>query len=393
MNVVQGWKRGMAQGGHSARRRGAFTLIEMLVVMVVIVLILAVSLPAFSNMLYSQEETAAESQLQAGVSAARDAAVRLGPGQDTAAVFAFEPGGRLTILTAVKVGHVHAPLTLSLPAGVPSEYEVFAPISGGTTVQLPPNWMVRGYATEGAIDLGWYGPRPGGAKGYSLGKPAWVAPETSFYDHSRADDGANRNTFVLRFSGGSGELTGASMEPILVVLPRPSYAGRPSGATWLRPDLAEDLVVWARRALVDPLTSIAANQRAAFRWALLGRGSGDTVVAKPVQTLALYDESRLARGLGVRLNRISGSLMQVDPADLNNGHTLKPAWVPELAVSGPYSAEPDVAINRWIEGYTNLSNPTDRVRGDTSPARLYSVSRHVGSLQALLVPRSQEVDN
>lgn len=380
--------------GSGAVRRGvlgrAFTLIEMLVVIIIIVLILSISIPAFSNMLYSQEETAAESQLQAAVSSARDAAIRGGPGQDSAAVFTFDAGGRLTVITAVKVGRVHPPVGVR-GNDLKEEYEVFAPVADATPVQLPQHWMVRGYAPPGAVDEDWYGPRPNGAEGYYSGgsrsAAVWVAPETGFYDHSQAQDtNRTRSTFMLRFAGGSGTLSGASMEPVLVVLPRPSYADRGTGPQWLRADRAEDLVQWARRVLTSRLTPAA-------RWDAIGRFSTDVAAAKPVQMIALYDESRLARGLGVSLDRVSRSLMAVDPQLYNNGRRLSPAWVSELSTSG-YAGQVANAINRWIEGYADLSQTSPGgTRADSTSVKLFAVSRYVGSLQSLAQPRAEEVSN
>lgn len=379
--------------------RRAFTLVEMLVVMVVIVLILAIALPAFSNIMASQEEVTAESQLQAALGTARDAAIRNGPGEDAAAVFTFEPRGRLTVLTAVKVGVVRDPGARPR-AGFPDRYEVFAPLSAATPVQLPINWMVRGFAPANTIGPDWYGPRPSGARSYlqtgaGANNAAWVSPETGFFDHSIPDDGAQRNTFMVRFAGGTGALAGMSMPPTLVVLPRPWSAGRSGQASdqWRRPDRAEDLAVWAKRVLTQPTDGVWTPQA---RWNTIGRPSGDMALAMPVQMLALYDESNLARALGVRPDRLSGSILYVDPQAYDGDppsiprRQLRPQWLPEI-VAGPYGGDPGMAISRWIEGYANLTTVADDTRAETGGARLYTVSRYVGTLQPLLMPRPEEV--
>lgn len=380
-----------ARGAGGVWRRGtarAFTLIEMLVVMIIIVVIVSVSLPAFSSMLYSQEEAGAEAQLSGAVTQARDAAIRNGPGEDAAAVFTFEPGGRLTMITCVRVG------VLSDPSGggglgFPDRYEVFAPLANATPVQLPRNWMVRGYAPPNTVGYNWYEAVGGDPGRYQPGEAAWVFPETSFFDHNQPNDGARRNTFMLRFAGGTGALTGMSMSPALVVLPAPTSKWRSGNAAtlWQRPDRADDLVGWTRRVLTDPLLS------ALQRWQIIGRGSSDMVMALPVQAMALYDETKLAQSMGVRVDRVSGSLLYVRPQDYNNNRQLTPQWTPDVTGNPLYSGYNAArVIGRWVEGFDIRTGAAPGDRAETVAAKLYSVARYSGGLRAVVTPRPEEVN-
>lgn len=365
----------------------AFTLLEMIVVMIIIVLIMSIAVPAFSNMVYSQEEVAAEAQLESALGAARDAAVRSGPGDDTAAVFTFQPGGRMTIITAARVGVVRD----SAPRpGYPDRYEVFAPIAGAQRVQLGASWMVRAYAPANTIGYDWYPTSVPGAR-YRANDPAWVFPETGFFDHSIANDGRTRNTFMVRFAGGTGALSGMNMQPCLVVLPCPSSSWRSGAAAdlWRRPDRAEDLVAWATRVLTEP---ISRTFTARDRYEIIGRASSDMAVAMPVQTIALYDESRLARALGTRQDRLSNTIIAVNPQELEDGWAIRTANYTADLLGGALATGVSNAITRWIEGYEDLASANDPVRADTTGARLYTISRYLGSLQPLSIPRDEEVN-
>lgn len=366
----------------------AFTLLEMIVVMIIIVLIMSIAVPAFSNMVYSQEEVAAEAQLESALGAARDAATRNGPGDDTAAVFTFQPGGRMTIITAVRVGVIRNPGPIR--AGHPDQYEVFAPIAGAQRVQLGANWMVRAYAPRNTLGYDWYPTSVPGAR-YRADEPAWVFPETGFFDHSSANDGRTRNTFMVRFAGGTGALSGMSMPPCLVVLPRPSASARSGAAIdlWRRPDRAEDLVAWATRVLTEPISRTFTVQD---RYDLIGRESGDMVLAMPVQTIALYDESRLARALGTRQDRFSNTIIAVNPQELEDGWAIRAAGYTADLLAGAYATNVANAITRWIEGYQDLASTNDPARADTTGARLYTISRYLGTLQSLSIPRDEEVN-
>src|SRR5436305_8362895 len=83
------------------RGRRGFTLIELLVVIAIFVLLLALAVPAVSSLMDSSEESMAQNALRSGLAAARDAAMRSSGYDDGAAVFFYEPGGRLSIVPCI----------------------------------------------------------------------------------------------------------------------------------------------------------------------------------------------------------------------------------------------------------------------------------------------------
>lgn len=383
----QGW--GVSRTALSGRRRGgggragrgacgrhAFTLVEILAVTVIIVILLSIALPAFSNILYSQEESAAESQLQAGISAARDTAIRSGSAQDTAAVFTFEPGGRTSIITCVRVGVIDDP---TAPANSAASYDVFVPFESGPPIQLPKNWMVRGYAPQNRIKTGpgkdgWYSSAD---KRYPSLQPAWVFPETAFFNHALASDGVNRNTFMVRFEGGTGAINMAEQAPVLVVLPRASGLNRPSGADdqWKRPDRAENLRDWAARVLAE--SSLTPTDR----WAIIGRPSGDMVMAAPVPSVALYDETRLAAALKARVDPISGSIYEIEKTqktEYNEGRKIEPRLVTPLDSQNADVLTGD--ISAWLEGWKDRQFAS---RAEVWSARMFTMNKYQGTLRSV----------
>src|SRR4051812_14600321 len=110
--------------------RRAFTITEILVVISIIVLMIAIAVPAFSSLIGSSERALAENQLRAGLAAARDAAIQSETG-DGAAVFFFTPGGRISIVACTAVGQIEDQVP---PVGaVPTTNitrDVFAPVPG-----------------------------------------------------------------------------------------------------------------------------------------------------------------------------------------------------------------------------------------------------------------------
>lgn len=352
----------------AARRNPAFTLTELLVVIAIIVLLIVLAVPAFSTMVRSQEAAAAETRLQGALTAARDAAVRSGSGQDTGAVFAFEPGGRLTITVAQRIGTLND--TSSTP---PVLREIFVPLDTVEPFELPRNWAVRGYAPASAIGvMDWYDSGSGPVR-YTLNQPAWVFPETGFYSMGVADAGQDRQTFMVRFEGGSGVVMSGTPDPVLVVMPRASEAGRPidPAQAWRRPDRAADLRRWAVRILTDKI-----NLTDTERVAILGNVSSDMVLARGVTTLALFDDRKLAAALGVRLDPVTNSLYAIDRGVFDSGRQqVRPTWV-----TGPRIRSS--SMNRWIEGYANI-HANDAVQAENPEARVFLVDRNVGAIRAV----------
>ena len=410
----------------TAHARG-FSLLELLVVIVIIVSLMLIALPAFNSMQENQQRAGAASLLQQGIASARDAAIQGGSGEDTAAVFVFEPGGQTQIITCVKVGVLQDIVPASGPVATarPITRDVFAPIPTVEPVALPRGYMVRGFAAGVLFDYDWYETsdttvgenryaqpptgRTTGAKGY------WVFPETGYYDHTVANSRQRRQTFMVRFEGGTGLASGASTDASIVVIPRAYSADRDQNGvpTWQRPDRASDLRLWARRILetkdLDGNGVYALNASAATPWdnpddnlrrRLIGSGgpnstvgpSTDIVLAKPLPQVGLYDENKLASALGVRPGRYSGSLYDVTADEFNQGLNLQGAkyiTVPGYSPTGGPGANDNLsrAIGRWIEGYLKLNAAdTDVRRAPNIEARMFAVDRYTGNLLPVRVP-------
>lgn len=367
--------------------RAAFTLIEVLVVIVIIVIMLAIAVPAFNAMLSSQEAAGAEAQLGYGVSAARDLAARSSADQDAAAVFVYEPGGRLQIIACVVAGSF---LDYD-EVGDLERREIFVPSPLVEPVSLPLTWGVSAYAPLGTFGRQWYGPNTQGEFRYTPvdGAGAWVFPETGLFDHTATSGGMDRSTFMVRFKGGTGELVVSDPRLALVLLPRPTAAGR-DAPPWdlYRADRATDLPRFVQQVLAgdprraDPSNAQlvaqvrAADPRTLFGHDQPGRRSGDVVAVRPVQQLALYDMTRLTAAMGVSPDRITGSIYGVDPAAWVDGKQVSPRFVGPLATD----AEAGQRIARWIEGYADLTGATGRPLGVTPPAKLFSIQRRSGAL-------------
>src|SRR5262245_7835639 len=223
------------------RGKLGFTLVELLMVIAIFVLLLAIAVPAFSSMLYSSEQSLADNHLRMGIAAARDVAVRSAQGEDSAAVFFYDPvTNRATILACVKAGTIRDDDTSdpTLPAPWLVDREVFVPAPGFEPVQLPRGWTVRGYAAPLTIDDAWYGD-PAGQQRVAASlynsltarrRGNWLFPETGFYDEDdlQNDDGADRATFMVRFEGGTGLLKTWDMSAVVVLAVNPSTACRQS---------------------------------------------------------------------------------------------------------------------------------------------------------------------
>ncbi|MFZ4431365.1 MAG: hypothetical protein ACOYPS_13560, partial [Phycisphaerales bacterium] len=216
----------------SSRSGGGFTITELLVVIVIFVLVIGIAIPAFTSMVQSSERSLAENQLRVGLSSARDAAIQ-SPASDAAAVFFFQPGGRVSIVPCISVGFLeddeNSRGTATGRRGV--SREVFVPLATAAPIQLPRNWGIRAYTpanTVGGTDVaatgdanGWYDSLAAGTT-----SPAadghWLFPETNFINPAAANAGATgwqRQTFMVRFRNGTGELDAGNRALALVIDP------------------------------------------------------------------------------------------------------------------------------------------------------------------------------
>ncbi len=407
---------------------GGFTLVEMLVVMLVMSIVALLTVPAFNAFSRSNTRTQAVEALKGALRSAREAARASSPGQDVCAVFVQGLGGRTSVVLARRVGLLMDQLAIAPTDRI--RREVFVPVEGQPLAALPEGTSVRGYVGAGvlrdpaALDPDWYAPSVANQI-YAQSQPAWVAPETHLYKHVYADgglatddDGADRNTFMLRFEGGTGDLS-REVAPVLVVLPRPSATGRELSEPWASNRLDRlvdaqgrartlteivDQIVNAQPALASGTyanhDAVVVDQRL-----LLGHGSSDTVLAGPVVRVALYDEVDLAAGLGVRTDRATGTIYWTGSgtdattreADFYAPGTARGAIRPHLQTSalrlGNYTTA-HAAIEGWLLGDTNLNGvfgdaepSTTRPVIDTPSARVFMIERALGEPVEIPAPR------
>ena len=361
----------------ASRRRAAFTLIELLVVISIFVLLLAIAVPAFSSLLYSNDRTQAENQLTSALGGARMLAMSAESATDAAAVFAFEPGGR-TIIYTCRIAGTLVDSDRSAGTGLAVERDVFVPVATTQPVSLPRYWNVRGLAPVASTDdttdptglsqNGWY--EQSSVRSLQADRANWVFPETGFYNKNvgAVNQGAEspRQTFMVRFAAGSGQIRRADRNTALVVLPVSDGTFR-GGIPWsnYRLDRAEDQAIMVGRILADP--SLSADDRIK----LLGDRATDTVLAAPVSEVVLYDERVLSSGIGARgVNGATGSLY---------GDAAKPTAIPtrpqiDLSLFGQTGGNDPSGkkINEWIQAL-NVKE------GSPLPdIRLFSMDRYSG---------------
>jgi type II secretory pathway pseudopilin PulG len=345
----------------STRPNTAFSILELLVVISIMTIVILIAVPSFQSLTYSMRRSSAENSLKGGLRAARMVAIEAGDGVDAAAVFIHEPGGRITIIPCIYVGELldqrpgsRSPLVRA---------QIFAPVAGVDAIQLPKGWSVRAYAPPNSITTGrsgWYN-----SGNYPASRGNWVFPETGFFDPRQSDDGDNRQTFMVRYRGGSGEVDLSSVEPVLVLDPVASDIFR-SGTFFkqFRADLAIDKVRFVRSVLDDDVT-FSGPSGLRNRADLLGNRSTDTVLARAVGQIAVFSESRLAGGVGARrLNR--------DTETLYMG-TVRPEL--DLSLFGSGASEQSISedVSDWLES-----------RLASSDAMVFTIQRYSGRAQEMV---------
>lgn len=349
-------------------RSDAFTLTEIIVVLTVVVIMLAVSIPAFRSTIEGTEASNAETQLRLALATGRDAALHSDRQADSALVFFFEPGGRTTAVVCEHVGTIIDNSGTPV-GGVQPQRDVFVPVPTFQPMQFPKGWMVRGFVPAGMMTQGGAGPRDwyedyGGARPMDPGERNWVFPETGFYDALSRDDGADRQSFMVRFSGLTGAIVVGDTREALVLDPRPTASGRsvPPFSDY-RFDRGADLALVARRALQNDLfRALQSNGGLDPLSRLFGDVSGDTVLCRAVEQVALYKEADLAIALDVRLHADTGSIYV--PGD-------QPEYVPQVDAD---------RLLEWIEGDTDPDDPWLGAE-DLPVARLYTFQRYTAELQ------------
>ncbi|MEO1583645.1 MAG: prepilin-type N-terminal cleavage/methylation domain-containing protein [Planctomycetota bacterium] len=350
-----------------SRLRAGYTLLELLVVITIAALLIGLAVPAFRGILESSRRTLAESKLQQALYAARDAATASTGAGDAAAVFTFEPGGGVRVLTCIEVGSLldETPTGLSFGGGggVFERRDVFVPISTFEPVQLPPGTGVRGFVLGSSFqnEVDWFDRLEGFVgSGTPIEPGFWVFPETAYFDGEEIDSGNTRQSFMVRFTQGEGTLS-RDLSRALVLEPALSETESVANIE----DLAEadDLEIWAKRLL----SRADADDR---QRRVLGNESVHTILVGPVTELALYEERELARAIGARgVNRESGTVF------LPTGDLVE---VDRAVYADSYRRLTQFA-SQWIEGRLDVVDAGVADVGDAQ-ARLFAVNAFFGDL-------------
>ena len=352
----------------------AFTLTELLVVISLIVLLLAIAVPAFHSMLYNNDRSLAENQLKIAIATARDQAIR-SDGGDTAAVFLYQPGGKLRIVTCSAVGEIEDEPELDPVTGLvlPQLRDVFVAIPVVNVVDLPRGWAVRGYVppqTQSAETGRWYGTGANGAnpsplleQRYPLRDGCWVFPETGFY--GSAPDNC-RSSFMVRFEAGTGALVNSKPKSAIVVDLAP-LNNRTGSLAATKLEQSADLVASVRR-LLDPGSGFSEVERLDA----LGDRALDPLLVRPVSQLAILDERKMvqqfSQGSG-QLNRATNSLYG-DPANTTSIPTT-----PRIDTSlfgGATAVEVNAWVSQWIVGSYESRD------GAVGEARIFNIDKASG---------------
>jgi prepilin-type N-terminal cleavage/methylation domain-containing protein len=365
----------MSGRAHRRASRGGFTLVELILVIVIILILAAIAIPAYASLTYSSNQSGAANAVQAALQSARDAAVRAGSGRDAAAVFLTGDDGRVRIVVA----QVEASI-LDDAGGNDVVRDILVPAAGVEVFVLPRNWVVRGYAQATGLltssptgqtipnNIGWY------EDTYTTDRDRgqWVFPETAYYDDSAGDNGDKRQSFMVRFEGGTGRFLSSATSKALYLDPAPVLGFRETTPPWndskFRVDREEDLGRFVRKVLADPTLSEPQ------RLQLLGDEATDTVLVGPVGQLAVYNEKRMANSIGADgVNRFTDTLYQ--PIQ---GSVSGPMYDRGLFGAGVMPSDINLRIALWIRA-SNINDPDLAVpASETSDARIFLVSRYLG---------------
>lgn len=256
-------------------RREAFTLMEMLVAVAIIVILTIVTVPSFSAIKSNLDASAARNAMSATLSQARTLAVQSEAG-DVVVAFLYDRERRVS---QVIVGQIVDELNGVTPG---NHWDVAVPLPNGQARDLPKNWEVRGLGY--AITTNWYDGHDDHLGTGTL-EGVWLSPES---DAKFAEDSEPRQSFMIRFAQGTGSVVTANpMARSANVL---FYVGTEK-------DPIIDILD------VEPSDQAAYNE-------LVDQGA---VRLRPSPALAMYDVEDLAAKIqGASIDRASGTLYDMD---------------------------------------------------------------------------------
>lgn len=352
--------------------QSAFSLLELLVVITIFVILIALTIPAINSILTSVERSIAQNQLRIGIAAGRDAAIANLDG-DGAAVFMFEPGGRFSIIPCREIVKIRDVVRRNEDGT--SQFvtrSVFIPVADSEPLQLPKGWSIRGFVPPGRTSdafrngNGWY---EGPFWEELDGGGAWLFPENGFYDRTMGNDGRDRQTFMIRFRSGTGEVVTDNTDLCLIVDLSPELTFRLE-EPWrtMRLDRFEDLETGVRRCADIVARRLVSETEPAPERLLMGDESSDSVLAGPVIALALYEEENLARGIGLRgVNRKSRTIYENSTAPTLDLTLRRDRFISATSATN--------RIDKWIVGLGE--------EGVESVVRLFVIQSNTAELEEI----------
>jgi hypothetical protein len=263
--------------------------------------------------------------------------------------------------------------------------------------------MVRGFAPHASLhrdidglrtgwyDLGDFGNGYNETATYDVDEGNWIAPETGFYDKDVPDSGKARQSFMVRFEGGTGRQNVADTRPVLVLAPSESVPLRqqlalndPMGK--YRVDQATDKARFVQAVLAAPVPGLGlggptkANALTlAEKQQILGDESVDTVLVRPLNQIALFNVQRMAATIGAKgLNPDTQSLYL--PVEPGVGDPFAAYDLSLFDGINNNNHEISLRIREWIEDRYLKGPGIDPNDREPSDARVFGVRRYDGSI-------------
>lgn len=349
----------------------AFTLLELLVVISIIVIATTVLLPAFGRLIESSNYASAINSVTATLGNAR--ALAISTGRPTGVAFLFDAKREVYSLQALEVSGLQGGVLTNRPVSTPDHVycHAFRPAAGSAPVELPKRMGVYGLAfthVQGSfrgtlqIDLKidsqptwqWYAgelinassPNPitpwifprsdprlftALADGQQVGVDPWAALTGGTTSPALSDPDAiaavrNCTTFFIEFSANGSVVTSTrdggqdTLNAYLELSAEPVEVDSLSGEPYDDPNRFDP----------ENFGGLAPDKRM----------PNPEVMMRAASELAVVDLGRLAEGAGLRhpwLARPAGS------------RALQPPWLWDSALSGPEKDDKVREISRWID--------------------------------------------